>query len=647
MTHTDRTPTNRFGDNAVIGAHGQNVTVHDGIHIGHETNEELYERGENNLLRGAAEEARDLIWQAMMRGHQANRVLFHWLLAMLSGRTLKEFSPAEVRRLKEMRPRYTTAAGNAWAPGIHILSRLFDLAIPELAVGDPYASQTDLPTLRKELKGLPLDQQDLIRPHLEQFLVGPELNELWKEEVARAWVQRTEGSRSDRAWMYYQPVPKHVTLSHPPPPNVDQRRLYRSGALFGAALCFVGVELMWHGAVTGLASFVVAITGGLIAAEAELRLRSASQRRRLERPTRIPVTDQDLMEQVRKLFERYIRKYEPDKEKRASFKSSCAERVEAGCAEIADLCLRGNTSPGEIRWLVRLRSCQLLRAWRQGTMSRPYLMRHLRPRVVAARRFGLALLVLGGSWTVITLRASLIPDVAGVVAVLLGAVAAWRRWMTDSLELARFRTESEQRNRRQDDIDGAFTRWSRRLEARPSDKEMGAWFAADRAVLLDTALDHFDLQRSKLVMHALLDERAPWARAGRSEGGPAMYEKYQLLIFLLVNEGVRLVKASLNLVTADFVIRERRDFRYDSIVAVRVTPAAGGREDFELQLTSGDPVTLKARNTIPTAASSASGAVTSDDDLPLKAASTASTLRLLEGIAAEGQTWLTERTWNR
>ena len=62
--------------------------------------EAKYRAGIENLKSGNPPRARQLIWDAMMSGHVNNEVLFHWLVAMLSGRTVQQFSEEEKGQLK-------------------------------------------------------------------------------------------------------------------------------------------------------------------------------------------------------------------------------------------------------------------------------------------------------------------------------------------------------------------------------------------------------------------------------------------------------------------------------------------------------------------------------------------------------------------
>jgi hypothetical protein len=75
-----------------------------------------------------------------------------------------------------------------------------------------------------------------------------------------------------------------------------------------------------------------------------------------------------------------------------------------------------------------------------------------------ARRAWLATLVLGFALAVLTTRAHFL----GFTVVLLSAIRTWRCWLRVSLE----RTDSEEHDRRQEEIDEAYRRWSTRLEDR-------------------------------------------------------------------------------------------------------------------------------------------------------------------------------------
>ena len=67
-----------------------------------ESPEAKYAAGVANLNSHNPERARELIWEAMTGWeatgdeHVTSKVLFHWLVAMLSGRTVRQFSEKEI-----------------------------------------------------------------------------------------------------------------------------------------------------------------------------------------------------------------------------------------------------------------------------------------------------------------------------------------------------------------------------------------------------------------------------------------------------------------------------------------------------------------------------------------------------------------------
>jgi hypothetical protein len=265
---------------------------------------------------------------------------------MLSGRTLREFSDEERRELEKMRPRYIAVTGDSWAPCVQILAGLLDLALPDLAASDKCGPSADLSTLKARIDALPLDQQDLIRPHLELFLTGQEQNDLWESEVRRAEQLQFDGNRKDRVWMYYHPDPKPLRLPEPAEPQVtpaDRRRMHLTGVLFAVAFGFFGAELLWHGAVSGAFAFVVAGSGAITAAEADLRRRLVPIRHRAEQPGALirstAAADPKLVRDVQKLFDTCLERYEKDAATRNKFKTDFTERLSAECSEIISLCL--------------------------------------------------------------------------------------------------------------------------------------------------------------------------------------------------------------------------------------------------------------------------------------------------------------------
>lgn len=125
----DAPPVNSAAGNARVYVQADNnygeITV---VHI-HEpgeggpdaTAEGKFERGVRNLNRGMAPEARKLLWEAMMEEHDTSEVRFYWLIAMLSGRTVRQFSEDEVRQLKSAARQRPAEARDSWEDGADIV----------------------------------------------------------------------------------------------------------------------------------------------------------------------------------------------------------------------------------------------------------------------------------------------------------------------------------------------------------------------------------------------------------------------------------------------------------------------------------------------------------------------------------------------
>src|ERR1022692_461117 len=102
------TPFNSADDNANVDV--QAATIYDGVSIVHihmapydppdgASAEEKFRTGVRNLVGRQASRARALIWEAMMGRYETSEARFYWLIAMLSERTIRQFSDEEISQL--------------------------------------------------------------------------------------------------------------------------------------------------------------------------------------------------------------------------------------------------------------------------------------------------------------------------------------------------------------------------------------------------------------------------------------------------------------------------------------------------------------------------------------------------------------------
>jgi hypothetical protein len=668
VTTLNEQPVNVASEGAQVGvqalhAYIDTVTLPGDVQltVGQDASPEAkYRAGVENLRSGNPQAARRLIWDAMMSGHGGSDVLFHWLVAMLSGRTVRQFSKQEVDQLQRSRSRYAEAEGDAWADGVRLIFRLLNSVLhsPSAEAGVTTA-ETDMSLLVRQFDNLGPMQRDMVRPHLELFLGGPLKDEVWQGRLQRAHSGQYTGGRTGRAWMFFQAVPAKVSLPSPRPESI--RAAARLGMhvgllLFVAAAGYLGWELLWHGAVLGLLSYTAALTGGVTATAADLEWRFLTRRRAQKNeqfqapnePAPGRLRDQ-FDDQVDKLFNRYFNRYEPDKTERERWKAAVGGHLKFYRDEITRICRGSGVPANEVAWLIRHQVRELKQRWQSGTLYEYQRLLRPQPRTAMARGTGLAVLLLGGIWAVAALRAY--PLVGGVA--LLGACCAWQCWLHVSLERRRYAADNQEHAQRQAAVDEEFRRWSERLEDRPKDAEMAAWLGSDRTVLLGIALDHFHLPLSQVIAHAFIEEPGVAVKRARVEGGPWRYAGYRLQMFLLAEDGVRQVTANLNFITGVLSVRERKSYRYDSIVSMRFLRESR-RQAFELRLTDGDMINFRIRDADP---NPAQDAITTEGveeaEAPEAVApdetSVADLLHMLERAAGENAKWfqghVRARTW--
>jgi hypothetical protein len=107
--------------------------------------------------------ARDLIREAIARGHDGGQVRFHWMLAMLSKRSYRDLTAEERNALGRFTQTVHTYADDAWKRALQAICEL--LSCLTKSGGDPGLALEELHDLQ------PL-QRDQIVQHLDLVLTG-------------------------------------------------------------------------------------------------------------------------------------------------------------------------------------------------------------------------------------------------------------------------------------------------------------------------------------------------------------------------------------------------------------------------------------------------------------------------------------------
>jgi hypothetical protein len=619
-----------------------------------------YDVGVENLKSGNPRVARTLIWDAMMSDYVSNKVLFHWLVAMLAGRTVQQFTKEEIDQLNLSQSRYSEDGGDAWADAVLLIYRLLETALPPTAFrAAQSATETDMSLLVKQVDKLGKEQRNLVRPHLELFVSGRLKDEVWQQELQVAQSRQLADDRAGRAWMFFQPIPAPVSLRSPRPETVStftRVGLHAWAWIFAVAALCLDWELFRHGAFLGLLGYAAALAGGAVAVATDLESRFlAQQHLRKDSIFLMPAQSPDsaakrdeLADGVDKLFSRYFTRYARDKTENQLWKAATAGIRRHYRDEIIETCRESGALANEVAWLIRYEARHLKQQWQNQTLYE--YRRILPPRgTIAVCRTGLAFLVLGGVWAVVVLWTYRLADLTDGI-VLLSGYMAWRCWLSVNLERKRYDADSQERDQRQAEIDKEFARWKEKLDNRPEDSQMETWLRYDRAILLGGALEHFHLPRSRLIAHAFHQQSGTASKRARIEGGSWRYAKYRFLVILLAEDGVRQVRANLDFMKGILTVRERTSYRHDAIVSMRVSKEAL-RQTFELRLTAGEPITVLVRDgdpsdieldrdDMPTEEAQASIA---EEDTLQDVTSLADLLHTLERAAGEGRNWFRER----
>ena len=215
------TPFNVASDNAQVGMQSQTTIIDSVTHPGNvqltigddASPASKFRVGVNNLQNGNFRAARELIWKAMMGDYDvSNEILFHWLVAMLSGRTVRQFSKDETDQARRSRYRFPET-GDAWADGIQLIYRLLGSVLPSLSTeAEPQATKIGTSFHVEQFDSLGEKQRDMIRPHLDFFLSGHLQDEMWQHDLKAAQDRQHSRGRRGRAWMFFQPIPAEVSL---------------------------------------------------------------------------------------------------------------------------------------------------------------------------------------------------------------------------------------------------------------------------------------------------------------------------------------------------------------------------------------------------------------------------------------------------
>ncbi|MEU9032260.1 hypothetical protein AB0D46_33120 [Streptomyces sp. NPDC048383] len=639
MSHNDGAAYSSAAYNSTIGIQAE--TVHDStIYFVHPdaSPQEKYRVGVQLLEDGVPSRAREMITDAIVHGHDSTEVRFHWVLAMLSARTHHDLTAEEVERLRYASRLVRTYAEDEWKEALRVT---FDL----LAVLSTTGSETG-PVL-KQLQDLPFRQHDAILRHLDVILTGGLKDDLWAETLGRARAERFGNDRAQRVWAYFAPVPIGARAV---PPRPSTAAAAKAALPVRAVLFAISGTVLWALALSAepaqaIVELSVALGAGLTAARFGVRWPGLTTKARVSHPRSPALAEDGFTKRVRHSFDHYFSVRRPHGFTPDAWLAHTVEIRSSLAAEIADLYRESRIGVERVDWLIRYLAEDARHRHTSGTLSD----QHLKDQIpVRTKALTVASLVVLGVATLAAFGTA-VSDAAqprSLWAFLAVLGAGWSghatalRWLEVRREERRLDRETQDYQEQLTSRQIAYQRWKSFLDkTRPSELEMETWLTCDKTSFVDEALRHHRLTWRDLITHTILVAPGPSYKRGRVRGGPWRYSHYVFRLFLFTQDGIREISSECNFYDATRRNEQRSNYRFDALTSVQVTENADVGYDLELVLANGPArkIRIKDADAHQLAPTENSQEIS---EINLSAAGSAHTFRLLEGIAADGKSWI-------
>ncbi|WP_232831953.1 hypothetical protein [Nocardiopsis sp. FIRDI 009] len=602
--------------------------------------EHIYEVGCRYLDDGVPGKAREHIEHACARGHDSPEVRFHHVLAILSKRSYRDLTKKDRAVLEEMSARTEPANGDPWRRGLEVVFAL--LSCVDGSGGDTEAAMT-------RLHDLPNPQHDLILRHLGLVLTGSMKQGVWHRIRQNAEAEQCAQERLDRVWAYFEPKPAKPRARQPAPNSTTGRDVFGGVILAGVSLFAVAVIMrsaLSQGDLLPLVSCLAVLVLGPSAGRhisswnhrhqrMLAKEREYGYRRSLSSPPKDGFTDR-----VDRMFDHYFAKYAPE----PAHRDAWLERTRGVRRSLRDEVTRVYRETGveadQVRWLVRFMVRDVRRRWTQGMPLEPHDI-HAVDTGTRVRCVVLCLLLAAA--TVITLAAAFQQAPVATVGCLLLTVVTSRfaipLWLRIHSERRRYDEEAQEEQEILNAREAEYRRWKGKLDTlRPSEKDMETWLDADKTLILDETLKHYRLAWHEVAAHAFLPTPKRPCKSAHIRRGPWRYAKYEIRVFLVTEEGVREATATLDFERAHWRNNARINYRFDAVSSVQVKIASTHHYTLDITLTNGPAKSIVVADA-PTHDAMDEKSQTETSDINLDAAGFSHTLRILEGIAAEGKPW--------
>jgi len=604
------------------------------------TPETKFRTGVTFLDTGMPAKALKLISDAIAHGYDNGKVRFHWVLAMLSKRSLRDLTPSERDQLALVSERLHGYADDVWKQALKAV----------LGLLDSMSSPVESSLAQLELDVLPSALRAMIDRHLDLVLTGWLKDGLWARIHERTSGDRLGNERDQRVWAYFQPLPAKARVRKPEPISTGVRETAAAVAWTVAFAAGVGA-LGWKAVVSArpapIALYVLALAFGTVAARDGRLWHYQKQRLTgmtfafLDPGTSGSAPEGGFAATVTHDVRFYFAKYLPKDIERDDWLDYTAGVRKSLRDELVEIYREDKIKAGQIRWLIRFHARQTQARWEAGGdwtgRSRFRTAWAVKARCVSALSLSLAAMA-GAVATLVSVSIVAVVSAALIVAVSVRPTA--RRLARISSERWRFRDQKVEQRRLLAQRTSEFERWKERLDQlRPSESEMEYWLYCDKTILLGNALTHYRLGWKDVIAHAFLQAPGERNKRARIKRGPWRYSRYEIRLFLVTLDGVREVYGQLDFENADIRAELRTNFRFDAVSSVSVAKPGAFSQQLELSLMNGPARKVRIVDPIePDPDTEEDAAEVSE--ISLDASGFRHALHILEGIAAEGKEWI-------
>jgi hypothetical protein len=612
---------------------------------------ELFAAAREYLDINAPRRAAELIERAMTCGLNSSEVAYYWQLALLADRPFDHLSQTERDKIIAAHGRAKNYAADEWTAATEVVvdllhcytNRLSGKGFDEDLFDRAMCNFNALPPARRE---------EMVR-HVSALLEGAKSDRLDQEQRDQIRRYRMAEDRRRRVPLFFTPAPARPRLRPTAPPAVSITTWAALGV--GSGLCGWALYLLGRGAIredslTGGFTVVWALVSSLALAHCGTRcvdgLRQVD-RYRASVSTALAVKRPDFDRVIARRFAVFGIATDPGGDfhvERALLAQSLSD-------------VYPDPTAPELDWLIRWHADRVTSG--RATADTPAVAGQAEALASAA---SLALAVLTevvqiAHWT---LQASLTILGSGV---LFGfGSLLMRAGIAVFTEPRRYDAEIQRNTCLFEEEEAAWAAETRRLEDRPTDRQMAKWLDFDILHIRLAAMTQWGLSNDDVLAHVVLTGPDSDSRTAREAGYPRRYARYVIRLFLLTANGVRQLDVKVDFASGAENDQRRRAFKYDAIASAVIdeptvrrfgrrqiaTPDGGGpdgqvrpirRQSLTLTLVNGEEYAINAdyesgladENVLDPESLTA---------LEMETSGAVSTLRTLESVAGEGREWI-------